>query len=360
LFILFFTAGSFADKILPTDANIVGKGTEPVTLKCLYESSVEYIRLYWYKQYPNSTIQFLLLKGARWANEEYNPTDTRLESKTTRDSTELTIRGLKLSDSALYHCALRVVAQKYRVNERLYKNLTMIIYLLFVLTLKVKCIMFSSITGDSMGDSINPRFTHKVVNEGDDVTLSCSYNTSTTSSYLHWYRQHPKSNPKFLLYIYDLSGDKSDSIPPRLDVKVDKTNKQVNLIISSAAVSDSDLYYCALKPTVTGNPAALYKNLGTVFFADKIGPTDANIVRKENDTVKLKCSYESSNAYVYLYWYRQYPKSAPQFLLYKGAKSATTQYNPSGLESETTPDSTELTIRGLKLSDSALYHCALK
>ncbi|KAF7705778.1 hypothetical protein HF521_019032, partial [Silurus meridionalis] len=95
-------------------------------------------------------------------------------------------------------------------------------------------------------------------------------------------------------------------------------------------------------------------------FADKIGPTDANIVRKENDTVKLKCSYESSNAYVYLYWYRQYPKSAPQFLLYKGAKSATTQYNPSGLESETTPDSTELTIRGLKLSDSALYHCALK
>ncbi|KAI5608076.1 hypothetical protein C0J50_12324 [Silurus asotus] len=105
------TAGSFADKILPTDANIVGKETEPVTLKCSYESSVEYIRLYWYKQYPNSTIQFILLKGARWAYEDHNPTDTRLESKTTRDSTELTIRGLKLSDSALYHCALRDVAQ---------------------------------------------------------------------------------------------------------------------------------------------------------------------------------------------------------------------------------------------------------
>ncbi|KAI5610700.1 hypothetical protein C0J50_11961, partial [Silurus asotus] len=96
------TAGSFADKILPTDATIDGKETEPVTLKCSYESSVEYIQLYWYKQYPNSTIQFILLKGARWAYEDHKPTDTRLESKTTRDSTELTIRGLKLSDSALY------------------------------------------------------------------------------------------------------------------------------------------------------------------------------------------------------------------------------------------------------------------
>ncbi|KAI5086316.1 hypothetical protein C0J45_24045, partial [Silurus meridionalis] len=109
--------------------------------------------------------------------------------------------------------------------------------------LKVKCIMFSSITGDSMGDSINPRFTHEVVNEGDDVTLSCNYSTSATYSYLHWYRQHLRSNPEFLLYIHDLSGGKSNSIPPRLDVKVDKNNKEVDLIISSAAVSDSDLYY---------------------------------------------------------------------------------------------------------------------
>ncbi|KAI5616008.1 hypothetical protein C0J50_10703, partial [Silurus asotus] len=114
-------------------------------------------------------------------------------------------------------------------------------------------IMFSSITGDSMGDSINPRFTHEVVKEGDDVTLSCNYSTSAPYSFLHWYRQHPKSKPQFLLYIHDLSGDKSDSIPLRLDVKVDKTNKQVDLIISSAAVSDSALYYCALRSTVTGN-----------------------------------------------------------------------------------------------------------
>ncbi|KAI5610207.1 hypothetical protein C0J50_12072, partial [Silurus asotus] len=105
---------SFADKIGPTakNANIVEKETDTVTLKCLYESSVEYIRLYWYKQYPNSAPQFLLYKGARsYSFDKSTPDDTRLETQTTRDSTELTIRGLKLSDSALYHYALRVDAQ---------------------------------------------------------------------------------------------------------------------------------------------------------------------------------------------------------------------------------------------------------
>ncbi|KAI5609527.1 hypothetical protein C0J50_9456, partial [Silurus asotus] len=113
--------------------------------------------------------------------------------------------------------------------------------------------------GDSMADSIETRFTHKVVDEGDDVTLSCSYKTtSSTYTYLHWYIQHPKSKPEFLLYITQ-SGDLSQNKPPKMSATIN--GDQVNLTISSAAVSDSDLYYCALAPTVTGNPAALYKNL---------------------------------------------------------------------------------------------------
>ncbi|KAI5614534.1 hypothetical protein C0J50_11153 [Silurus asotus] len=113
--------------------------------------------------------------------------------------------------------------------------------------------------GDSMADSVERIFTQKAVDEGETVTLTCRYNISDPNTYLHWYRQHPKSKPVFLLYIHQSTKFKSD-IPPCLDVDVDKNKKRVDLIISSAAVSDSDLYYCALAPTVTGNPAALYKN----------------------------------------------------------------------------------------------------
>ncbi|KAF7705780.1 hypothetical protein C0J45_5555, partial [Silurus meridionalis] len=109
-FIIFFTAGSFTDIIGPTDTNgnIDGKETDTVTLKCRYKSSSEYILLYWYKQYPYKTPQFLLYKGSRASSHlKSTPADRRLEAGTTRDITILTIRGLKLSDSALYHCSLR-------------------------------------------------------------------------------------------------------------------------------------------------------------------------------------------------------------------------------------------------------------
>ncbi|KAF7705826.1 hypothetical protein C0J45_5543 [Silurus meridionalis] len=121
-------------------------------------------------------------------------------------------------------------------------------------------------TGDSIADPVEPHVLQKVVDKGDDVTLSCSYKKySGAIDSLQWYREHPKSAPEFLLSITP-SGRKSNNIPPRLDAKVDKIKKQVDLIISSAAVSDSALYYCAVEPTMTGNPAALYKNLHRVLF----------------------------------------------------------------------------------------------
>ncbi|KAI5616132.1 hypothetical protein C0J50_10690 [Silurus asotus] len=107
------TAGSFADKIWPRDedANVVRKETNTVTLKCSYESNSNYILLYWYKQYPHSAPQFLLLKGVKSASDiDHNPSGSRFRAETTPDATELIIKDLQISDSALYHCALRVGA----------------------------------------------------------------------------------------------------------------------------------------------------------------------------------------------------------------------------------------------------------
>ncbi|XP_032420495.1 uncharacterized protein LOC116721028 [Xiphophorus hellerii] len=88
--------------------------------------------------------------------------------------------------------------------------------------------------------------------EGNDVTLSCNY--SGTVNLLLWYRQTPSSSPQLVTSGYsDTTG--------RLSLRHEKTRKTFHLLISSAAVTDSAVYYCAVEPTVTGNTRTLYKNL---------------------------------------------------------------------------------------------------
>uniref|UniRef100_A0A672PCR3 T-cell receptor alpha/delta variable 36.2.12 n=1 Tax=Sinocyclocheilus grahami TaxID=75366 RepID=A0A672PCR3_SINGR len=93
------------------------------------------------------------------------------------------------------------------------------------------------------------------IREGSGVTFSCSFSASGGSDNLHWYRQYGRSKPVFLVLIYSNAKEAQQSdVDPRFSVKVEKREKNlVDLEISSAAVSDSALYYCALQPTVTGN-----------------------------------------------------------------------------------------------------------
>ncbi|KAK1787180.1 hypothetical protein P4O66_017033 [Electrophorus voltai] len=101
-----------------------------------------------------------------------------------------------------------------------------------------------------------------------------------------------------------------------------------------------------------------------VFCADQIGPNqdqDTEVFDSEGQSLTLKCSYDSSNQNVYLYWYRQYPNKAPQYLLYKGAPSRSGEHTSDRrFSSATTERSTQLTISGLTLADTALYYCALR
>ncbi|KAI5623660.1 hypothetical protein C0J50_16771, partial [Silurus asotus] len=93
--------------------------------------------------------------------------------------------------------------------------------------------------------SIKPDQTHVFSTEGSNITLSCTY-TGTVWS-LQWYQQKPGSRPEFLLLINDASGLVTEAQPPypQFSIKNSKTGeKKVDLHISSAAVSDSALYYC--------------------------------------------------------------------------------------------------------------------
>ncbi|XDV27653.1 hypothetical protein PO909_031154 [Leuciscus waleckii] len=95
---------------------------------------------------------------------------------------------------------------------------------------------------------------------------------------------------------------------------------------------------------------------------DNIEPDkEENVISKERETVKLSCSYSTTSDNVRLYWYRQYPHAEPLFLAYRGARSLSAAHTSDDrFQSTTSQTSTELTITDVRLSDSALYYCALR
>ncbi|XP_015260452.1 PREDICTED: uncharacterized protein LOC107104846 [Cyprinodon variegatus] len=94
--------------------------------------------------------------------------------------------------------------------------------------------------------------------EGSSVTLSYNYPNLQPGDYFFWYRQYPGEPPEFLISHGD-KGSVLAKVISKLQIHIE--NKRLDLLISSAAVTDSAVYYCALKPTVTGNTRTLYKNL---------------------------------------------------------------------------------------------------
>ncbi|KAJ3594974.1 hypothetical protein NHX12_004279 [Muraenolepis orangiensis] len=110
---------------------------------------------------------------------------------------------------------------------------------------------------------LNPVKNEENTLEGTAVTLSYRFSrTATGSDDFFWYRQYPGEPPQPLLYI---SGFERTAMfvgsDKRFSTKLTEKKTGVDLEISSAAVSDSALYYCAMRPTVTGNTDSLYTNL---------------------------------------------------------------------------------------------------
>uniref|UniRef100_A0A667WCR6 Immunoglobulin V-set domain-containing protein n=1 Tax=Myripristis murdjan TaxID=586833 RepID=A0A667WCR6_9TELE len=99
--------------------------------------------------------------------------------------------------------------------------------------------------------------------EGSNITLSYKYSEKAAGNdYFFWYRQDPGKPPEFLFFHLGTgSGARKADPNSGLYIKVNEEKTQMDLEISSAAVTHSALYYCAVRPTVTGNTQSLYKNL---------------------------------------------------------------------------------------------------
>ena len=99
--------------------------------------------------------------------------------------------------------------------------------------------------------------------EDSSITLSYTYHkTFSGVEDFFWYQQRPGKPPDFILYISGLNSSRAaESL--RTDSKFSTKlfgENRLDLQISSAALSDSAVYYCAVRPTVTGNTKTLNKN----------------------------------------------------------------------------------------------------
>nr|BAB82557.1 T-cell receptor alpha [Paralichthys olivaceus] len=126
-------------------------------------------------------------------------------------------------------------------------------------------LLLSILTGVSC-DELTPDKTEEFSGEGSTVTLSYKFSrTIKSSDYFFWYRQYPGKPPEFLLYISGSNATrKSDSLKSETRFSTRLSGDNVRLQISSAAVTDSAVYYCAVK---------LYRNSNKLLFASGIQVT---------------------------------------------------------------------------------------
>ncbi|CAB1326146.1 unnamed protein product [Coregonus sp. 'balchen'] len=329
------TSGSHGNDITPTTDKVIGLEGDVIKLSCNYSSASN---LQWYRQYPGSSPIFLLLTGVSSnpavvnATPPYPRLSVKLNDERTR--VDLEISSTEVTDSALYYCALQ-----------------------------------PTVTGNPEtlnGQTIEPTREEVYVPAGSNITLSCTYSSAVS---LQWYLQDPGSAPQYILLILHGVGSSSRApgLDPRLSVKINDEKTCVDLGSSSAEVTDSALYYCAVRPTVTGNLHTLYKkhsagttSAGIYLGEEAVEQQSGHVTALEGGLVTLSCNYTTSSTSPDLFWYIQLTRDSPQYILRRDRYSEGSNSDEfkerfdSGLNF--TSSSVPLTIQRLQPSDSALYY----
>uniref|UniRef100_A0A8C4RYU0 Ig-like domain-containing protein n=1 Tax=Erpetoichthys calabaricus TaxID=27687 RepID=A0A8C4RYU0_ERPCA len=87
--------------------------------------------------------------------------------------------------------------------------------------------------------------------EGSAVTLQCSYSTANSFADLYWYRKYPNKAMQYILYKGARSNSGYSNTARFAQERFSSIAEQefTSLTISTLALSDSAIYYCALRTT---------------------------------------------------------------------------------------------------------------
>ncbi|MGH0180410.1 UNVERIFIED_CONTAM: hypothetical protein FKN15_004140 [Acipenser sinensis] len=194
----------------------------------------------------------------------------------------------------------------------------------------------------SYGDEVRPWKDLQTSEETQETKIYCNYSLSNNAytEYLFWYQQTPGWNPRYILHRYKASGGSKElrseeSDRSELDVTFLKMYLYVGLLLSIA--------FC-------------------ISSGDQISQKEASVLKTEEETATLECTFSTSSTRYWLHWYRQYPGTAPQFILFSGSGSFTADYAKERFSSTADKSSglTTFTISRVLLEDSAVYYCALQ
>ncbi|KAK7879585.1 hypothetical protein WMY93_033707 [Mugilogobius chulae] len=102
-----------------------------------------------------------------------------------------------------------------------------------------------------------------LLTQGETVEIECTFETNDLSPTLFWYKQEGLGAPKYMMKkMKTTSGWHETHKSQEFNrFEVEAKDNSFHLIIQDVDVTDSAVYYCALRPTVTGNTKTLNKNL---------------------------------------------------------------------------------------------------
>ncbi|CAM5154736.1 unnamed protein product [Eretmochelys imbricata] len=193
-----FRSWSYADPVTqPEGAVPVHKG-KPVLLNCTFDYA-GVPDLYWYEQYPHEAPRLLLT--------QYEASDE--EEKRRR-------RG--------FSAKLEKDSKSFHLEKK------------------------SSEMKTTHADSVTQPESTVTIHEGKSVLLYCTYDYSG-SPVLYWYEQYPLEAPRLLLTQYEASDEEEKRRRRGFSAKLEKDSKSFHLQKKSSEMSDSAVYYCALRDT---------------------------------------------------------------------------------------------------------------